>query len=390
MKKLKTVLALPLILAMSCKPIINPNPIVINNPPITNLSISPESGCAPVTAEISLTGADLDEDEITEYKLMIDTEDDGIIDETVIDSNPITINRTFDNVGRVRIYGRCTDEHGLNSNRKNIEFIVSEPTPGNVLPTIKFSVSSKSGLYPLTSDISLEGEDSDGTITEYKLEFDYGTDGTIDETITDSKPINISKTFDYDKIGTTKIRGTVTDDKEGKATTSTDVEVIGRNDLSAKISFEDYHIGSYFDFVGEVENLTGNNLYIDNSNGDSLEYLLIKEGGTKPILDRTFDKESQITLYNDGKLNLNFEENEIYFSFCNAKISIFGMNLGYNPESNPEFTGIWIGPVGFPNPGYVFTESGMYHLEIIAKYSTSSMGGETYKQKLTSSSFEVE
>jgi len=367
LRRLLTIL--PLAFMVNCKFFLPPTPDPItpntNHAPIANLSSTPESGYSPLTTNISLSGTDEDGDAITEYQVEIVN---GTIDETISQSTPIQISRTF-NVGDVKIYGQCKDDKGLSSDKKNIEVIVSEPISGDILPTANLSVSPTSGQYPLTTNISLSGTDSDGIVVGYKVEIDNGDDGTIDETISQSTPIsNISRTFN--EAGNVKISGTVTDDKGGKTKKSVSVNALERTDLVGNITFaSSYNVGSKFNFSGEIQNSTNNEITIDNSIKDSLEYKLIKEGTT--VSDKKFDQSGVIILHEKGKITLDYEGDNLTYTFFNAKVN-----------GNDFLNGI---PITISSPSYIFTESGQYHIETIIKYSM----GALYQVKLDSQSFNV-
>lgn len=247
------------------------------------------------------------------------------------------------------------------------------PTPDpitpntNHAPIANLSSTPESGYSPLTTNISLSGTDEDGdAITEYQVEI---VNGTIDETISQSTPIsNISRTFN--EAGNVKISGTVTDDKGGKTKKSVSVNALERTDLVGNITFaSSYNVGSKFNFSGEIQNSTNNEITIDNSIKDSLEYKLIKEGTT--VSDKKFDQSGVIILHEKGKITLDYEGDNLTYTFFNAKVN-----------GNDFLNGI---PITISSPSYIFTESGQYHIETIIKYSM----GALYQVKLDSQSFNV-
>ncbi|MDD5012567.1 MAG: hypothetical protein PHQ66_02910 [Candidatus Nanoarchaeia archaeon] len=87
---------------------------------------NPNSGEAPLESRITLNGEDPDGD-IAEYKLEIDEGANGSVEETIVQSTPIDITRTFSD-GNVKIYGQCTDSTGLRG-AKNAYITLSQPTP---------------------------------------------------------------------------------------------------------------------------------------------------------------------------------------------------------------------------------------------------------------------
>jgi hypothetical protein len=402
MKSLKNLLiALPIILCTNCTWLNNlinpptPAPIVsnINHPPVTNLSIEPLSGYSPLTTSISLTGTDDDGDEIMGYKVMIDRDSNTEgYDEEISQSTPINLERTFNDIGNVRIYGQCKDEHGLNSNRTNTKIIISEEKT-NKLPIAELLVNPTKGQYPLTTNISLTGTDEeDGTIGKYKLEIDIGQDGTIDETIPteggfSNEPISIERTFN--DIGNVIIYGVVKDNEGGEMRTGVNVYVSERNDLTGNISFEEsYRVGDNFFFSGIVQNNSGEDIVIDNSGKDSLEYKLLKEGIATPFLNQKVEENARINLLSpNGYIKLDYKNNEVVIS--NADVTYSDLpevtwNLitlwGWADENNEYHQSI-------PNMEYYsFTESGRYSLETMVKYS---INGSEYNQKFVSPTFIV-
>ena len=383
MKTLRRLITiLPLAFMLNCKlfspPASTPIDQNTNHPPVANLSVNPESGYAPLTTNISLTGTDEDGNAITAYKVMIDLGDDGTMDETISQSTPINVSRIFSNVGDVRIYGQCTDSNGLNSDRKNIEAIVSKLNE-NKLPTANLSVNPTSGQYPLTTNISLTGTDSDGTVIGYKVEIDVGGDGKIEETINQSTPINVSRTFD--DVENVTISGTITDNQGGETKKSVSVNALERNDLAGNISFANsYKVGDNFTFSGTVQNSTSGDIIIDNSNKDSLEYVLIKDGTT--FLDKKFDQDARIALHNLGFIKLDYDENKIYLWNADMTSSIGDITWS-DTWASLYPNGI---PCTIPGVDFKLSKSGTYYLEAIVKYS---MNGNNYHKKFISSSFSV-
>ncbi len=92
--------------------------------PKSVLYADPLSGKAPLGVHLKLNGEDPDND-IKEYTLSIDRDNDGIIDETITQQNPIEITRNYD-AGIVKVYGKCTDSEGL-KDEKNLELTVTDP-----------------------------------------------------------------------------------------------------------------------------------------------------------------------------------------------------------------------------------------------------------------------
>jgi hypothetical protein len=107
-----------------------------------------------------------------------------------------------------------------------VENISTDPgDPVNHPPTATLVVSPRVGLAPLESTLSLNGDDPDSSdIVEYRLRIDLSNNGSVDETITQPVPIEVTRLFSEDA----SVVGEVTD-SEG-ATDSSDAVVIDVTD----------------------------------------------------------------------------------------------------------------------------------------------------------------
>lgn len=87
----------------------------------------------------------------------------------------------------------------------------SYPAKINHAPTEILYISATSGEIPLSVELKSDGSDIDGKteIKNYKLSIDEGNDGTIEETISQSTPIDITRNFA--KAETIRIYGECTD-----------------------------------------------------------------------------------------------------------------------------------------------------------------------------------
>jgi len=401
MKTLRRFVAvLPLLFMTSCDLLNNflnpklPDPIKpnTNHSPRANLVINPESGYSPLITNILLNGTDEDNDSMG-YQVKIDNNADGTIDETIptdgsFSNTPIDITRTF-TTGNSIVYGTVQDARGLKSER-NIEVIVSEPPisePGlvNKLPTANLFVSPSSGQYPLTTNISLNGTDSDGIVVGYKLEIDVGEDGTIDETIPSdgsfsNSQISVNKIFN--SVGNARIYGIVKDDKSGETKTSKEISALERTDLTAKIDFSpSYKVGDKFNFSAEVQNNTANEITVTNSSASpNLEYRLIKENGTL-IFDKKFPYDFLIKLHEMGTIKLSYHDTTVTTTVSNVYIESEKMKGDILPRIF--LNGL---SLNIPDPGEELKEAGNYYLQTIAGYS---MNGNNYQVTLNSEQFSV-
>ena len=86
-----------------------------------------------------------------------------------------------------------------------------DPEPVNYAPVASLYVNPLSGTAPLPVDIILDGEDENGKedIVEYSVSIDKGNDGTIEQVITQTSPINTTETINY--AGPVNIIGQVKD-----------------------------------------------------------------------------------------------------------------------------------------------------------------------------------
>ena len=404
MKTLRRLIAvLPLSLMInSCDMITNlfnhkiPDSIVpnTNHAPIANFVITPESGYAPLGTNISLIGTDQDNDSMT-YQIRIDYNEDKTIDETIpadgsFSTSPINIEKIFSNVGKSIIYGTVKDARGLKSER-NIEVIISEkPVIENKLPTANLSINPISGEYPLTSNISLSGSDSDGNVVGYKLEIDYA-DGTTKNIPADGSfsvnPISDSEIFN--SVGNATVCGIVKDNNGGETKTSQGINVTERNDLISKVTFESsYKIGDNFGFAAQVQNNSNSDIVIDNIDNparDSLEYRIMKinpDNTSTAILSKPFSDEFSLTLHDKGTLTLDYINNVITIN--NADVHYGTWNIIWDDtlaKLLPQGMSIDI-----PAWNYLFETTGNYYLETVVKYSTN---GNNYQVKLDSDQFQV-
>ena len=386
MKKLRMLLtALPLVIGInSCSWFVHPTPAPINSntndKPVTNLYVNPISGQDPLNAEIKVSGTDSD-DGIAKYRAEIDYNNDGTIDEIISDSKPIDITRTF--TANAMVYGQCTDKGGL-TDRKGTLITVSEPTPippANIPPIANLSATPASGEYPLNAEIKVSGTDPDDQIVDYKLQIDIGANGTIDETVEQSTPIDITRIFNP---GNVIIYGTCTDDKGAVSQIKTlEIVVSQRNDLVSNVTLGTYKVGDNFDFSAQVQNSTINDVTIDNSNKDSLEYKLIKNDGTV-VLDKMFDQQAKMVLHQNGYIKLDYNGTNVGISLANGYAILDGtpIDSSWGNDNVISFS------FGNQKPLYIFSnaDAGNYYLETVVKYS---MNGNNYEVKLDSSSFAV-
>ena len=97
-----------------------------NYAPNASLNVNPTSGQAPLTASINLTGNEIS-GKISEYKVEIDKNEDGTIDETIDQYSPISISRQFST--NTDVYGEVIDASGITSSKVKQVISVSKINP---------------------------------------------------------------------------------------------------------------------------------------------------------------------------------------------------------------------------------------------------------------------
>jgi len=184
-----------------------------NLPPQAELTVSPGSGEAPLT--VSFTGSGSDSDgTVVEYRL--DFQGDGV-DDWSQSSSPDGVTYIYGAAGTYQPTFTVVDDDGATGQaRTTIE--VSAP---NSPPGAELSVSPGSGEAPLTVSFTGSGSDSDGTVVEYRL--DFQGDG-VDDWSQSYPPDGV--TYIYRSAGTYQSTFTVVDDDgdTGQARTTIEVE----------------------------------------------------------------------------------------------------------------------------------------------------------------------
>ncbi len=363
--------------------------------PIANLSATPTSGTAPLEVLIALDGTDENGiEDIVEYKVEIDNNEDGIIDETVTQDSPINIYKNFNTT--TDVYGKCKDSKEAVSSVGPIKVTVNEPSPNPPTlvpnpPLPVFSISPTSGNVPLETIISISGTRTDEDIAGYKVWFDRDNDETIDdgEIIIDSSSPIINKKITITEQGTKRMYGICTDSnsldgrtqlREVTVSPSTQPE-----NLTETINFPNnpYSVGGRLTFVAQAMNNTTplNSVTLDNSNHQSLEYKLLRKIGQgiyEEILDNQFPSEVKIVLNPpervEGRGYIKIEQKDddkAYLTIANAKIISpdlpFPIYIGINDEPLHSET----------SPNHIFEKDGNYILQTIMKYSVNGSSTKT-------------
>ncbi len=140
-------------------------------------------------------------------------------------------------------------------------------SPGS--PEAILDVNPVYGQAPLEVSISLDGIDDKKEITEYKIEIDKGCDKTIDEIITQEKPIYIKRTFNEDAFVYGQVKNSCDNTDRKKET----IDVYHLNEEDGTPNNQPEITSSPVKEVNE-----GQGYYYDvdaeDADGDTLEYSL--------------------------------------------------------------------------------------------------------------------
>jgi len=176
-----------------------------NVPPTARLSLSPNSGQAPLAVELSATGSTDSDGTIVSY--VWDFGDGGSV-------AAATTNHTYTIAGTYTVTLTVTDNAGGVSSAQS-QVVVSVP-PSNLAPTAFISVSASSGQAPFTVECSASDSiDSDGTIVSYA--WDFGDGGSATTSMAN---------YTYSTAGTYTITLTVTDDSRAVGEAQTTITVL--------------------------------------------------------------------------------------------------------------------------------------------------------------------
>ncbi|MEM9935524.1 MAG: PKD domain-containing protein, partial [Bacteroidota bacterium] len=135
-----------------------------NIPPTLSCSISPESGQAPLTVEVSAAAQDPDgDDQLLSYEWNFG----GLATSTNINDSYI-----FDSAGTYVISLTVTDENGGKNSCESTITVIGED---NQLPLATCQADPTSGVVPLTVNFIGQGADPDGTIVRFLWDFGDGS-----------------------------------------------------------------------------------------------------------------------------------------------------------------------------------------------------------------------
>ncbi|MBS3765019.1 PKD domain-containing protein [Candidatus Bipolaricaulota bacterium] len=177
--------------------------------PSAALEVEPQEGEAPLTVSFDLSESEDPDGVIEEYNLKFgdgqSTSGSDILD---------VIEHEYKTSGDYSPTLQVTDDDDLTSS-SSTTVTVNEPPPENEQPSASITLDSDTGTAPITLEFSAEeSTDPDGNIESYRWEFGDGTT---------SRGSMVSHR--YDQAGNYTVRLTVTDDRDGKDTAETSVEI---------------------------------------------------------------------------------------------------------------------------------------------------------------------
>ncbi|NMB66581.1 hypothetical protein GYA25_00775, partial [Candidatus Woesearchaeota archaeon] len=289
------------------------------------------------------------------YEIKIDYDGNGTVDEEIKQTNPFVVSRKFDVLGTAKVYGKVTDSKN-ESDEKSLEIKILQ------FPLVRLSLSINEDEIRKGESVNISLNNlNENEIKDYIISIDLNDDGSIDEVIKNSSPLNIEKRFYNDRI---RLLGEV-EDKDGlKNSQSLLINPI--EDIKINFEFKDnYNIGDYFDYRWDITNYNKDlkEIILDNSNKDSLIYEI-------------YNKDKKIFGFNlDQNLILKLKRDEI------GKEGMFYVQteqdrtrFGINDYCSALWQGLpfWInGPffMSYPTGGIKLNSPGDYRIELTTKYN---------------------
>jgi PKD repeat protein len=206
------------------------SPILLETPPnaapVAVLSITPNSGIAPVTVTANTAGS---------------SDSDGSIASVTIDFGDGTVvtaagaTHTYSTVGTYTVTATVKDNLGATASAKSTVTVTT-----NRPPAVTLSVQPATGQAPLPVSASTSGTtDSDGTVVDTKIDFGDGTvvSGGI-------------ATHTYQTAGTFTVTATATDERGASASVSATVNVNAPNQVPVPLL--NISLGSSLDIAASL------------------------------------------------------------------------------------------------------------------------------------------
>lgn len=191
----------------------------INVAPTPRLTVSPDSGRAPLDVTVDARGSDSD-GSVEQYEL--DLDGDGTFE--YASRFPIQQSARYTAAGEIVIRMRVTDDEGASA-RDSVRVVVEPeasppPPPPNQAPSAAIVVTPTSGEAPLQVTVHASASDPDGSIATLALDLDG--DGAFDVTEATG---DLSVDHVFETAGTYTLRAIATDDDgaSGEATATVTV-----------------------------------------------------------------------------------------------------------------------------------------------------------------------
>ena len=223
-----------------------------NLAPLPRLQADPTAGSAPLDVFVEAGGSDPD-GEVMVFRL--DLDGDGGFE--VESSAPLHRFVRYEEPGNHRVLLSLIDDAGAEA-RDSLEIRVSEATPAppppsaNSAPVASLIVSPREGEAPLDVDARVSAVDTDGTVSEVRIDFDGDGRAEASGTAPD-----LDARFRYQVPGDYVVRATVVDDEGATGQTVATVAVRGpRNGpptgtLSADVTRGDAPLEVRLDVTGK-------------------------------------------------------------------------------------------------------------------------------------------
>ncbi|VAX32142.1 hypothetical protein MNBD_NITROSPIRAE02-762, partial [hydrothermal vent metagenome] len=193
------------------------------SPAITSFSPDPVSGNTPLSVTFTASASDPD-GYVATYEW--DFDGDGNYDEETATTS--TTYYTYTEAGTYNAKLRVTDDGGSSTESNRVTITVVSPE--NQPPVVSsFQATPASGAAPLSVTFSPSASDPDGSIVEYK--WDFNGDGAF-EASTTSIPVS----YLFNSAGTHIVRLKVIDDNEATATAETIVTVTAEDTYSSTLN----------------------------------------------------------------------------------------------------------------------------------------------------------
>lgn len=152
---------------------------------------------------------------------------------------------------------------------------------------------------------------------------------------------------------------------------------VERNDIVSNLNLETYKVGDAFNYSGIVQNNSNGIITIDNSDGNSLEYMLML--GERQIDSIKSNASLYLELKDAGNIAFNHRDNKL-------RVTMTNVYAEYNGKSYDIPYPLRASKTGDVN-NFIFNEAGNYQMQVRVKYS---LDGNQYETIFKSQEFKVE